>query len=193
MLAMVFMVFGDTDVNKKGYTAMVDFWSLAVTMHKLLTGLMPFHNTHLSSFVDYLRKTEDQRVLTMPSYLDEFNCFIVSLLDAANVSPLAENIIFKFLNIDYRRRLGYGVDGVKNIQNHDYFKSIEWNKLAQKHIVPPFIPGILDAGVTDDDSQDCGEGEAHFASFGDMLAHYVKDDWDLCCPPSGYEEYFSNW
>jgi serine/threonine protein kinase len=184
MLAMV------TEVTSEGYTAMVDYWSLGVTMHKLLTGKMPFHNAHLSSFVDYVVKTPDQRVITMPDYLAEFNSFIMSLMETAKIATNTASVIFRFLAINYHDRLGYGDNGVAKIQAHEYFEDLEWNKLAQKHVEPPYIPVARDDAV-----ENRNPSSAMFCheSFEQMLKSIDIEKWDLNTPQPMQQEYFSNW
>lgn len=36
------------------------------------------------------------------------------------------------------KRLGYGPDGTKNVKNHKFFKSVDWNAIRERTIKPPF-------------------------------------------------------
>lgn len=37
-------------------------------------------------------------------------------------------------------RLGYGPNGCKQIKSHEFFSTIDWNKLYRREIKPPFQP-----------------------------------------------------
>ena len=50
----------------------------------------------------------------------------------------ATSLIKGLLEVDEDKRLGVG--SIKSLKKHGFFLAIEWDKLAQKHIVPPFIP-----------------------------------------------------
>lgn len=39
-------------------------------------------------------------------------------------------------------RLGSGEEGVDEIRNHPFFKSIDWEAIYNKKIRPPFIPNV---------------------------------------------------
>jgi serine/threonine protein kinase len=172
-----------------GYTAMVDYWSLGVTMYKLLSGKMPFHNTQICSFVDYISKPSSERAQQMPNYLDEYDVFLRHLLCVSeNFASDTSDIIARLLSIDYRTRLGYGHDGVKEMKSHAFFKAIEWNLLAQKHVVPPYAPSAADAGVNPDPSN-----EPLYESFLEMILAVRKADWIFSNPKENEQAFFSTW
>lgn len=54
----------------------------------------------------------------------------------------------KLLEKNPQKRLGSGTRDVKEIQEHDYFNSINWDDLHNKRIIPPFKPaGMLNASI----------------------------------------------
>jgi len=172
---MMALLLTEAQSTTKGYSAMVDYWSLAVTMYKLLTGKMPFHNTQINSFVDYISKSPDERIQSMPTYVQEYACFLKGLLSVtALISADIADIITQFLQIDYRTRLGYGRDGAKEIKGHQFFRSIDWNKLAQKHMVPPYIPSGVDEDST---NKPTCSSEPLFESFVEMILAVRKREW----------------
>lgn len=63
------------------------------------------------------------------------------------ISDNARDLLSKMLAKDKSERLGYNND-LKEIKQHPFFKSIDWNLLDQRKIAPPFIPK-LDDGILD--------------------------------------------
>jgi len=45
-----------------------------------------------------------------------------------------------FLERDITKRLGCGPTGFEDIKNHPFFSDIDWEKLVQKGVQPPFVP-----------------------------------------------------
>ena len=41
-----------------------------------------------------------------------------------------------------KKDLGYGINGINNIKQHNFFEDINWNDLYNKKIKPEFIPEI---------------------------------------------------
>ena len=41
-----------------------------------------------------------------------------------------------------KKRLGYGVDGAKNIKEHPYFEGINWDDAWNRKLEPPFVPKL---------------------------------------------------
>ena len=56
------------------------------------------------------------------------------------VSPSARSILTGLLTRDPAQRLG--VNGAEEIKRHPFFEKIDWRRLAQKKIQPPFKPSV---------------------------------------------------
>ena len=50
--------------------------------------------------------------------------------------------------LDRTRRLGNLKDGASDVKKHKFFKGIDWDALANKHIRPPIIPPVEHEGDT---------------------------------------------
>ena len=48
----------------------------------------------------------------------------------------------QFLTRDIRYRLGCGVNGKRDVQSNAFFAGLDWEKLANLEVVPPFKPNI---------------------------------------------------
>jgi serum/glucocorticoid-regulated kinase 2 len=62
------------------------------------------------------------------------------LLFPDEVSPSARSILTGLLTRDPAQRLG--VNGADVIKRHRFFEKIDWQRLAQKKIQPPFKPSV---------------------------------------------------
>ena len=54
------------------------------------------------------------------------------------------DFVLKLLNITPAFRLGSDQDGSKQVKSHMFFKTIQWKKLEQRQLEPPFYPDSYD-------------------------------------------------
>lgn len=54
----------------------------------------------------------------------------------------ARDILKRLLDSKAAKRLGSGPDGTDEIKKHPFFKSVDWIKLYNKEIEPPYKPVI---------------------------------------------------
>ncbi|BEI86593.1 hypothetical protein CcaverHIS002_0608800 [Cutaneotrichosporon cavernicola] len=107
-----------------GYTKCVDWWTLGVLLYEMLTGLPPFYDENTN---DMYRK-----ILNDPLRFPE------------EVGPEARSLLIRLLDRDPSRRLG--VNGAQEIKDHPFFsRHIDFKKLMQKKIPPPFKPAVASA------------------------------------------------
>ncbi|EJT45182.1 proliferation-associated serine/threonine protein kinase [Trichosporon asahii var. asahii CBS 8904] len=107
-----------------GYTKCVDWWTLGVLLYEMLTGLPPFYDENTNEMY--------RKILSDPlRFPDE-------------VGPEARSLLTKLLDRDPSRRLG--VNGAQEIKDHPFFaRHIDFKKLLQKKIPPPFKPSVASA------------------------------------------------
>ncbi len=75
-----------------------------------------------------------------------------------NISNDAKALLSGFLEKSPQKRLGGGIDDVKEIMAHPFFASINWTDLVNKKIVPPFKPQVTsDTDTRYFDSEFTGE------------------------------------
>jgi serine/threonine protein kinase len=108
--------------GEDGHSLAVDWWSLGVLLHELLTCESPFAVLGESN----TQKEISRRILyespSIPSHLSLTCC----------------NLLLGLIRKDYRTRLGAG--GAHEIKNHMWFSSINWEDVLAKKLRPPFKP-----------------------------------------------------
>ncbi|XP_013140901.1 PREDICTED: atypical protein kinase C isoform X4 [Papilio polytes] len=137
------------------YGFSVDWWALGVLTYEMLAGRSPFDIAQAAdnpdqNTEDYLFQVILEKTIRIPRSL----------------SVKAASVLKGFLNKNPVERLGCGEGAFLDIVNHPFFKSIEWEMLEQKQVVPPFKPRL--------------EGERDLANFPpeftDEPVHLTPDD-----------------
>ncbi|OAD73259.1 hypothetical protein PHYBLDRAFT_124978, partial [Phycomyces blakesleeanus NRRL 1555(-)] len=109
-------------LQKRGYYASVDWWSLGVMCYELLFGKRPFRgksNDMLHRAILY-----EQLVI----------------LEQKDVSPEAVDFVKGLLTRDIDSRLGVKEKGFNALLAHPWFTGLDWEALKSKTAIPPFIP-----------------------------------------------------
>ncbi|KAK3837518.1 MAG: kinase-like domain-containing protein [Linnemannia gamsii] len=106
------------------YDRTVDFWSLGIVIHDMLTGSPPFIANNRKKTMDAIMNKK----LNMPYYL----------------SSDAKDILGKLLKRTPSSRLGFGPKGIENIKSHRFFRKINWKLLALRELEPPITPFLSD-------------------------------------------------
>ncbi|KAI7867750.1 kinase-like domain-containing protein [Spinellus fusiger] len=119
----------------QGYTKTVDWWTLGVLLYEMMTGLPPFYDENTNEM--YRKILQDE--LRFPEEMSEE----------------AKGLLRGLLTRDPNERLGNS--GPEAIKNHPFFASIDWQKLMQKKVQPPFKPSV-------DGSNDTSNFDEEFTS-----------------------------
>lgn len=114
-------------LDDKGYTKMVDFWSLGVLVFEMCCGWSPFY----AEDIQQMYKNIAFGKVRFPK-------------DA--LSPEGRNFVKGLLNRNPKNRLGANGDA-RELRAHPFFDDVDWTLLAAKKIPPPFKPVI--SGETD--------------------------------------------
>ncbi|ORX87365.1 kinase-like protein [Anaeromyces robustus] len=110
-------------LSKKGYFSAVDWWSLGVMMYELLYGKRPF-------------RAKTNQELTHAIIHEQ-----VQYPAHSTISPECINVMKAFIERNVSKRLGaLEAGGFEKIKQHPYFSMIDWVKLENKELTPPFIP-----------------------------------------------------
>jgi len=111
-------------LDAKDYGLPVDWWSYGTLMYEMLTGLPPFYCEEVQKMY--------QKIMTAPLNIPSF------------FSPEAKNLVERLLDRSPVTRLA----DPAQVKAHPFFKSIDWEKLFNKEITPPFIPPVKNAEST---------------------------------------------
>ncbi|KAF1324713.1 Agc protein kinase, partial [Globisporangium splendens] len=103
-------------VNKDGHGIETDMWSFGCFCYELLTGSPPFqHNSSLGHLFDTIRRGR----VWYPPYL----------------SPSVVSLLEGLLRVNPKSRLT-----AVQAMEHDFFQTLDWSDLLQRHVVPPIVP-----------------------------------------------------
>jgi atypical protein kinase C iota type len=114
------------------YDFSVDWWALGVLMYEMMAGRSPFEPVNENPSENPDLHTEDhlfQVILEKPIRIPR------------NLSVRAASVLKAFLQKQPEDRLGSN-DGLREIQQHLFFKQIDWCGMEQKLIQPPFKPPV---------------------------------------------------
>ena len=121
-------------ISFEGHTNVCDWWSLGILIYELLYGNTPFFNLDKNRMYDLIITGS----ISYPKFIE-----IEGEETPRNykVSEDAKNIISKLLEKDPNNRLGK--NGLKEIQKHPFFSSINFEDLKKKKVKCPFKPEII--------------------------------------------------
>jgi len=107
-------------LTMSGYNRTIDWWTLGVLLYEMLSGLPPFYDESTDKMYE--------KILQNPlTFGDE-------------IGSKARSILTGLLTRDPTQRLG--VNGAEEIKKHPFFEKIDWRRLLQKKIQPPFKPSV---------------------------------------------------
>uniref|UniRef100_A0A4W6EGY3 protein kinase C n=1 Tax=Lates calcarifer TaxID=8187 RepID=A0A4W6EGY3_LATCA len=105
------------------YTRAVDWWGLGVLIYEMLVGESPFPGDDEEEVFDSIVNDE----VRYPRFL----------------STEAIGIMRRLLRRNPERRLGSGEKDAEEVKKQPFFKSMDWEALLQRKILPPFVPTIV--------------------------------------------------
>lgn len=109
-------------VRNNYYTFSADWWSFGIVLYEMLHGKTPFQNPDRMVTFEMITTCE-------PLYSDE-------------ISKGAENLLRRLLVKNPSKRLGSGPSRGLEIMKHEFFASIDWDKLYNKEVELPFVPEL---------------------------------------------------
>ncbi|KAJ3087974.1 RAC-alpha serine/threonine-protein kinase [Quaeritorhiza haematococci] len=105
-------------------TFTVDWWAYGVVVFEMLNGFHPFYSEN--------REEIKRNILRAPIEFPN------------DISNDSRDLIARLLQRNPKERLGCGGEGGLEIRNHPFFASIDFAKLFNKAIEPPFKPDVVD-------------------------------------------------
>lgn len=110
-------------VNRKGHDVAADWWSYGVLMFEMLTGKLPFSGEDRKDTMNQILKAR----LQMPAFL----------------SPEAQSLLRVLFKRNPANRLCSGPNSIEDLKCHPFFGNIDWVKLIDRQIPPPFQPTVV--------------------------------------------------
>jgi len=112
-------------LQRQNYGVSADIWSLGITIFELLERTRPFH-TNEEVLTETRIKFEPER------------------------SAESKDFIRRLLMKDPEKRLGCGPRGIAEIKEQAWFTGLDWVKMNQRNIKPPFQPELDRANCSAD-------------------------------------------
>jgi serine/threonine protein kinase len=110
-------------LQRQGHGKSTDWWSFGAIIYEMLVGLPPFYNKD--------REKLYQNIKYQPPNLNfEF------------LTPAARDLCAKLLIKNPLERLGAGPTDAAEIKSHEWFDEIDWNKIENKLLAPPYKPQL---------------------------------------------------
>ncbi|CAJ0902021.1 7191_t:CDS:2 [Entrophospora sp. SA101] len=109
-----------------GYGVTVDWWSLGVIFYECIYGGRPFECDNQEE----LKKMILRAPIKYPDMDPPVSPTCISAIQGVST----------FLERDISKRLGCGMNGFALIQNHPFFRNIDWPSLETKKLNPVFCP-----------------------------------------------------
>nr|AAB30032.1 cAMP-dependent protein kinase C subunit [Blastocladiella emersonii, Peptide, 424 aa] [Blastocladiella emersonii] len=142
-------------IQSRGYGRAVDWYALGVLIFEMLAGYPPFYDE------DHVRMYEKilQGKVKWPSHFD----------------PAAKDLLKRLLTTDLTKRYGNLKGGSKDIKMHKWFAGLDWTKLFNKQIPPPYTPPNRGDGDTSNFDAYPEETEPYGKVQPDPYAQLFKD------------------
>ena len=109
-------------ILNKGYGLGADWWALGILLYEMICGVDPF--------------ADDSPMKIYENILEGKIKFTSDFDD--NSKSLIKHLVER----DISKRYGNLKNGVEDIKNHEFFKSMNWDKLLKQEINAEFIPKI---------------------------------------------------
>ncbi|EUB62385.1 Protein kinase C, brain isozyme [Echinococcus granulosus] len=109
-------------ISYKPYGKAVDWWAFGVLLYEFLAGQPPFDGDDEEELFRNIATGE----VSYPRSLSREACLICKAL----------------LTRDPNQRLGSGLNGEQDICEHPFFRHIDWRKIENREVQPPFKPKV---------------------------------------------------
>ncbi|KAL8873837.1 MAG: hypothetical protein Q9174_000743 [Haloplaca sp. 1 TL-2023] len=141
-------------LQQRSYGPEIDWWSFAVLGYEMLAGASPFHAKNDAKIQEKILKSK----LVLPFFM----------------SVDAKDLLTRLLRKKPKERLGARMPkDLGIIKGHRFFRKIDWKKLEDRQLEPPFRPIITDPEIAENFSTE----------FTDLalspVSQHPKHDWRL--------------
>eukprot|EP01083_Nonionella_stella_P174398 604418_1 len=109
--------------SAQGYA--LDWWTLGVFVYEMVEGHAPFEDDpHVNLY---------EKILT----------YEVEFPDEPKLTLRLQHFVLGLLEKDSSERLG-ATHGVSDLESHPWFEGLDWDKMRQQKLTPPYVPNITD-------------------------------------------------
>ena len=133
-------------LTSSGHGKEADWWSLGILAYETMIGIPPFYHQNTSTMYELIQTAS------------------VKFPPAPEITDDAKDFILKLLNRDVKARLG-AVNDFEDIKKHNWLKDVDWQKLFEKKITPPFKPKVSGDNWMDNFDQE-------FVQEGNLITSY---------------------
>ena len=110
-------------LQRQGHGKATDWWSFGAIIYEMLVGLPPFYSKDREKLYQNIKYAEPR-------------------LDYNFLSEDARDLCVKLLHKDPNSRLGSGPTDAEEIMSHPWFDQIDWSRIANKTMTPPYQPQL---------------------------------------------------
>lgn len=175
----------DADGNRKLYDERCDFWSYGCLAYAFFDGQSPFYNLKGKFDPKEFGKDQKKAIEEATKHMEvEYT---------QNFTSKAKEFCKRLIERDPDKRLGACIDddseGWRDIEQHDFFKDFDFEKLKDGSMAPPFKPFDDEETVNLEKLEDIGEHEKKKPSEKwneNDEAKFKK--WDFLSTPLFHEE-----
>ena len=107
-------------ILNKGHGLSVDWWAFGVLLYEMICGIDPFSDDDTVKIYENILKGKIK-------FSSDFN-------------DKSKSLVKHLLEPDLSKRYGNLKNGVSDIKDHLFFKTLNWDKLLKQEIEAPFIP-----------------------------------------------------
>jgi len=120
----------------------VDWWAYGVLLYEMLVGQPPFDGEDEE---ELFAAITDHNVSYPKSLSKEAKelCKGVRKTTVFSESSILKRLIFQFLTKNPIKRLGCNNTGEEDVRGHAFFRRIDWEKIENREVQPPFKPKIV--------------------------------------------------
>lgn len=126
-------------ILQRGHDKGADHWSWGVMLYEMICGITPFYDKNIDQMTLFKRIINSRYHFPIGDFITED----------------AKDLIKSILVVDPNARLGSFARAEKDIQEHAWFRGVNFEKLRKRQLTPPWQPEITDPlDVTNFDNWD---------------------------------------